>query len=185
MKSNFLVVGQGKSAQTASFPCLLGLFILFAAMGSLYGCGNDNPKNDAVALKVKIHQLEERLNALENAAGPQADLQKQVSELQQRVTQLDAAIKSAKVDAPVAQQPEDPGKKEAAAKPEPPAPVKKEQPAAETKTQKRYYTVESGDTLYGIARKNNLTVEELVRLNDIKKNQVIRPGQKLMVGSGG
>jgi LysM repeat protein len=181
MNINFLDVGQRKSAKTVSLLHLLGLFILLIALGSLYGCGNDNSKNDTVALKVKIHQLEERLNTLESAAEQRLDLQNQVNELQQRVMQLDAAIKSAKVEMPARQQAESAGKKEAEAKPA--------QPAAEKKTpkqtaKKRYHTVQSGDTLYSIARKNDLTVDELVRLNDLKKNQIIRPGQKLVVGSG-
>ena len=52
-----------------------------------------------------------------------------------------------------------------------------EQKAAE----KQYYTVKSGDTLTGIAKKYNTTVSQLVKLNNIKKPNVIYTGQKLRV----
>lgn len=44
------------------------------------------------------------------------------------------------------------------------------------------YTVKKGDTLYGIARTHNLSVDELKRLNNLSNN-TIRPGQELVVGA--
>jgi len=41
------------------------------------------------------------------------------------------------------------------------------------------YTVESGDTLSEIAQKNNTTVEELVRINNIEDKDIIDVGQKI------
>jgi LysM repeat protein len=174
----------------AGLPRLVGLFILITALAFLYGCSNGNSRNDSAALKVKIHQLEERLNALEASVEQRTQLQNQVSQLQQKVAQLDAEIKSARIEKAARPQPESVGKKETAAKPEPPAPMKKEQPAVEKnkpgqEAGKRYHTVKSGDTLYSIARNNKLSVEELLRLNHMKKSQIIYPGQKLVVGSGG
>ena len=46
-----------------------------------------------------------------------------------------------------------------------------------------YYRVERGDSLYGIAQKYGLTVEELRRLNNLNKGEVIYPGQRLLVNS--
>ncbi len=43
------------------------------------------------------------------------------------------------------------------------------------------YVVEKGDTLYGIARKNNLTVAELMNLNNLNSSDVIKIGQKLKI----
>lgn len=44
-----------------------------------------------------------------------------------------------------------------------------------------YHQVEPGDTFYSISKKYNLTVEELIRLNKLKPDSVLMPGQKLVV----
>lgn len=46
---------------------------------------------------------------------------------------------------------------------------------------KRYYTIRSGDTLSGIAARNNTTVRELCRLNGIKTTTVLRIGRQIRV----
>ena len=44
-----------------------------------------------------------------------------------------------------------------------------------------YYTVKSGDTLSKIAMRHNTSVSELVRLNNIKNENIINIGQKLIL----
>lgn len=46
-------------------------------------------------------------------------------------------------------------------------------------TRKLRYTVRSGDSLYLIANRFRITVNDLVRWNNIDKNKILRPGQKL------
>lgn len=46
------------------------------------------------------------------------------------------------------------------------------------------YVVQKGDTLYGIARKNGMKVPELLALNNLDNNAVIKVGQKLKISSG-
>ena len=48
-------------------------------------------------------------------------------------------------------------------------------------TRKLNYTVRSGDSLYLIANRFRITVNDLVRWNKIDKNKILRPGQKLMM----
>ncbi len=56
-------------------------------------------------------------------------------------------------------------------------------PREETKeVETKVYTVKSGDTLYGIARKYNLSVDELKKLNNLTSNN-LSIGQKLIVSS--
>ena len=64
---------------------------------------------------------------------------------------------------------EEQAKKEAAAR------------AAAEKAAMRYYTVRSGDTLYGIARKNGTTVKRICQLNGIKETTVLQVGKRLRV----
>jgi LysM repeat protein len=43
------------------------------------------------------------------------------------------------------------------------------------------YTVKQGDTLWGISRKNNLTVAELCRANNLDETKVLSIGTVLIV----
>ena len=43
----------------------------------------------------------------------------------------------------------------------------------------RYYTVRKGDTLSGISRKVGVSIDQICRLNNIKRTSTIRPGQRL------
>lgn len=47
------------------------------------------------------------------------------------------------------------------------------------------YVVAKGDTLYGIARKNGMTVADLMSINNLDSSAVIKVGQKLKVSAGG
>lgn len=53
--------------------------------------------------------------------------------------------------------------------------------AAATKTAATYYTIQSGDTLWGISQKYGTTVDNLVRLNNIKNPNLIYAGTKIRV----
>jgi len=58
------------------------------------------------------------------------------------------------------------------------AAIAKKEPVKESKG---IYEVQSGDTLFSIAKKNRVTLKEIMALNDIKAGSVIRVGQKLKV----
>lgn len=48
---------------------------------------------------------------------------------------------------------------------------------------RKYHLVKKGDTLYSIARKHNLTIDELTELNDLKKSRTLKPGERLRVNT--
>jgi membrane-bound lytic murein transglycosylase D len=48
-------------------------------------------------------------------------------------------------------------------------------------TRKLNYTVRRGDSLYLIARRFRITIDQLVRWNNIDKNKILRPGQRLIM----
>jgi LysM repeat protein len=43
------------------------------------------------------------------------------------------------------------------------------------------YTVQRGDSLWSIAKKNNLTVSELAKANSLGTNAILQPGRKLLI----
>ena len=45
------------------------------------------------------------------------------------------------------------------------------------------YTVQAGDTLYGISRKAGVSVDQLLSVNGLSTSSVIRPGQSLSLGT--
>lgn len=47
----------------------------------------------------------------------------------------------------------------------------------------KYYTVQKGDSLYKIAQKNKMTIEELKRLNNIGAKYSLLPGKKLKIAA--
>jgi membrane-bound lytic murein transglycosylase D len=51
--------------------------------------------------------------------------------------------------------------------------------ASAATTRKLNYTVRNGDSLYLIASRFRITVSDLERWNNIDKNNILRPGQKL------
>jgi len=58
--------------------------------------------------------------------------------------------------------------------------AKKESPIASNNRSEEYIIVTKGDTLYSISRNNNVSVEDLKKLNDLNSND-ISIGQKLIV----
>ena len=46
-------------------------------------------------------------------------------------------------------------------------------------TRKLRYTVRKGDSLYLIARRFRVGIDQIARWNGIDKNKILRPGQKL------
>ena len=46
-------------------------------------------------------------------------------------------------------------------------------------TRKVRYTVRNGDSLYLIARKFRVGIDQIARWNNIDKNKILRPGQRL------
>lgn len=130
------------------------------------------------ALETRVEQLENeitRLIPLAEKSESAGDQGAQFEQLLNRVDRLEENTlkRMDEISAGLETQ-----KKTAApkAKPAPkkPAAVKKAPPPSA-----RYHTVQPGDTIYGIGRKYDLPVPELLKLNGLPANTVIQPGQKL------
>ena len=55
--------------------------------------------------------------------------------------------------------------------------------AASSGTKYKYYTVQSGDSLYSISKKTGVSVEQLKKLNGLGDKYMLHPGQKIKVGT--
>ncbi len=58
------------------------------------------------------------------------------------------------------------------------------QPAQPARPKDSVYTVASGDTLIGIARKHNVALPELAKANNVEPNHRVGPGDRIMVPGG-
>ncbi|RJQ78567.1 MAG: LysM domain-containing protein [Desulfobacteraceae bacterium] len=58
------------------------------------------------------------------------------------------------------------------------------QPAKPLRGQRLYHTVAAGDTFYNIGKRYNIEVENLLKMNGLGKDSLLKIGQKLMVRSG-
>jgi LysM repeat protein len=145
---------------------------LIFAGGILYFLGKRPTGSDTTLLQSKVIALEQRIGGLE----------KQIGELQGKISTPapDLALLQ-RLDA-LSQ------KVEALEKQKQPAAEPKAKPSTPSKptasSEKKYHTVQKGETLYGISKKYGMSVEELRKLNNLSKDPSLRTGQKLLVSPG-
>jgi len=166
---------------------LVGAGILFfiILIVLLSGGNSELSKEDLAGISARIDLLEKRLTRLEEMELRIATLQKQGTMLEQSIGTTDGSIRSLtqRVDS-LTQSLEARGKEttSVAKATEATASIKRK---AVSPDKRRVHEVRRGENLYKISLKYGLTVDELCKLNSIKPNQAIYPGQKLFVTSGG
>jgi anti-sigma B factor antagonist len=116
-------------------------------------------------LERRVAQIEGRGKALSQLDDRVEDLSKSMSE---RMNQMGNELARVKAEVELAKKKAEP----------PPAPKKEEQ---DQPKQASYHAVSKGETLYRIALQYGMTVEQLRRLNNLKPDQAILPGQRLLV----
>jgi LysM repeat protein len=148
---------------------LVALVVLFVPLSQTTG-GQSQMK----ALEGRLKNVEERLFALEG-------VEKRLAQLEQRVAGIEGAEKKvAQLEQQVAEL------AKLREKPAAPSPTKAQKASATSQPspEARYHKVRAGDTVYGIARRYGLTVDELMRLNKLGPGAVLHPGDKLVVSKG-
>ncbi|HVO82865.1 MAG TPA: LysM peptidoglycan-binding domain-containing protein [Syntrophobacteria bacterium] len=134
--------------------------------------------NQLKMLEGRVKNIEDRLFALEG-------IEKRLAQGEERISRLDGLEKKL---AHVEQQVADLAKISERA-PAPKAqraakPAATTGQAAQPAPEVRYHQVRGGETLYSIARRYGLKVDELRQLNQLAPNAVIHPGDKLVVSRG-
>jgi LysM repeat protein len=143
---------------------ILVLFILVIFRGS--------GKQDLTPLQSRLDQVENRLAIVDDNVRKVQALEDQMKSLQQGQAGLEASGKT------VSERLEKLAKQVEKAQALPAAP----RAPAQAKTQ--VHEVRSGDTLFGIAVKYGITLDQLLRLNNLNKNATLQPGQKLLISPG-
>ena len=149
---------------------IIVLLVVIFVGGIIYFFTRQSTQGDAT-LQSKIASLEEKITGLEKqivdlqgksvAGAPDPSLLHRVDALSQKVEALKKRSESTT---------------ELKTKPSP--------PKLPVKDQKRYHTVQKGETLSKISKKYGITVKELRKLNDLSESQSVRAGQKLLISAG-
>jgi len=160
--------GRTGAGNSISLYIILGiLLVLVFAGGISYFIIRRSTEGDAT-YQSKMAAFEQKITSLE----------RQITDLQEKLGAAtpDPALLQ-RVDA-LAQKVETLGKKQPTteSKAKPSAPQK---PAVST--EKKYHTVQKGETLYRVSKKYGISVEEIRKLNNLSEGQPLRSGQKLLV----
>jgi len=147
-----------------------GAFVLLLLLAFFF-TGKNNAPGEGVqaALEGRLEKTEAKIDALTSQSEDAIRyLREEVYTLTKKIEALEKKPEAAAVRTVE--------KKETRA-----AAADKPKVSSETATVQKIHTVRRGDTLYGIARKYGLTVQELTELNGIPLNKAIYPGEKLIV----
>lgn len=159
---------QFRQSNRKSFQLLIGIFIILIFVVSLiYFISRLTAKGGTNILETRLIALEQKIQGFEKQLG---EIQERISssktdEFMQRLDALDQRL----------QQLEKQRKSQITEN------TLKTQSTQKTITQKKYHIVQKGETLYKIAKKYNLTVEELRKLNGISEGKTVKAGEKLII----
>lgn len=161
------------------------------------------PDSNDKASVDKLDNISQRLDMLENRIfiaetnlqniSVQQPQEQNIESFQNRIEQLEAFVKHKtdqftseleKAQKKISSLESKPSTAVIASKPSPaskPAPSAKPVVAARKADSATYHVVKKGETLYRISVNYGISVDKLLELNNMSKNAVIRPGQKIMV----
>jgi LysM repeat protein len=157
----------------------VGIVILLIVL--LFRGGGDDSKEMLGGINARLDKLEQRTPRLESLEKKFELFEKEGKALRESVSKTDGSIRTLRRSLDqLGLQVE--GLEERLAS------IRQEVQVAEKPESQRptvnngqYHEVGRGETLYRIARRYGLSVDELCRLNKITPNYVIRPGEKLLV----
>ena len=142
-----------------------GILVVVIFAGGLFGCSDGKVSRDVSSIKSRLEKIEDRLASIEKSAKRVGLLEAEFQKLQQSMERWERAI-TARL-----------------------APVSKKRTGSRTKaatrkkkgSKQKYYVVEKGDSLFRVAQKHQMTLDQLCQLNKITMKTVVHPGDKLLV----
>ena len=161
-------------------PVLLVGIVIVVMMAIWFRGTPQNPQADG-----RIQQLEDQIVTLEKRLAELNSVEERLSALEKDgQTYLQAIERLNRLGTTVSMQVDNIAKTLTAQQTKPPATqtqAKTPAKSAAPKNKAVSYTVKSGDTLYGISRQYNLSIDQLRRDNNLGKTSAIKPGQKLTI----
>jgi len=142
--------------------CSILVVVVFA--GGLFGCSDDKVSRDVSSIKSRLEKIEDRLVNIEKSAKKVGLLEAEFQKLQQSMEAWERAI-TARL-APVSK------KKNGS---------RRQTVQKKKKGKQKYYVVKKGDSLFRIAQKSQMSIDELCKLNKITTKTVLHAGVKLLV----
>jgi LysM repeat protein len=157
------------------------IFLLVAIIAIYFRAGNRHSPDALTSIHSRIDRLDKKLKRIEMMENRIVLLKKQGGGLRHSISELDRSGKSLREQLDKMTKEIEWLKKRMS-----PADAKTETTHAVqgkpiSKVERRYHKVHRGDTLYRIAKKYGISMDELSRLNNLTQNQIIYPGQKILV----
>lgn len=148
----------------------LGMFLSILTVvfltGGLFGCSDEKVSKDVSSIKSRLEKIENRLANIEKSAKRVGLLEAEFQKLQQSMEAWERAI-TARL-APVSKKKTESRKK-----------------AVNTRknVKQKQYVILKGDSLFRVAQKHEMTLDQLCKLNKITPKTVLHPGEKILVFS--
>jgi LysM repeat protein len=143
------------------------------------------PRSSGNEFSERINALEQRLAQIEGKLAQDERMNERLAKVEEEAKELNTFMfQLRRSEKSLNDRINRLSKRVAARKPTPKAAPSKTKAAKTTSAAAKpaqYHTVKKGDTLFGIARKYELSVNELQRFNKLKANAVLFPGQRLLV----
>ena len=163
----------------------VGILLLIILIAIFSGGDGELSTADLGAIQARLNHFERRLTGLEGMQERIVLLEKQQEGTQQPIVETDRSVMALMERMDKLTERMDQVEKRitsvAVLKTETPYAIQRKPPSL---AEKRYHEVRPGENLYRIAKKYGISVGELCRLNNITPEQVIHPGQKLLVTPG-
>ena len=162
--------------------CALAIAILLSLFSLFSNNNSDSFSKDPNYLKTRLDSIEKQITVLEEGLTEKSSALDQIYDIKQSISKLSGSEKTLNgniknLNAGLSTLRKELESIKKGAQNQEGKAVQKTAPV----TGLRQYTVKKGDTLYSISQKRNISVDELRKLNKLKKDQDIFPGQKMNV----
>lgn len=160
-----------------------GVLLVIAIIAISFRAGNWSTE-DLTSIQTKLDRFGEELVHLAGMKNRVASLEKHEGVLRQSISNLDRSIRVLRKQVDKLSKKIDLTQKSVASVAANTGTLSSNEKKLIPTDKMQYHEVHFGETLYQIGQKYGISVGELCRLNQIRPNQIIQPGHKLLVSPG-